>query len=85
MRERLVDNPLVLIIATRESHGNIPPLLRLLVQMIHPIRRDSNTDNLIESSSGVASHHGLKLSVETTQKAVLPISINTNMLLGILR
>ena len=70
---RLIHNSLALIIATRESHGHILPLLWLLVQSICLLRRDSNTDNLIESSSGAASHHGPKLSVETTQKAALPI------------
>ena len=76
----LTHNPLVLIIATRESHMHMLPFICLLVQMILFFKRNSHTDNLMIACISKTSQHSLKFSAETMNKLLLLMGICTNML-----
>ena len=85
MMDRLINNLLMLAIATRGSHGYVLPLLSLFVLTVLLLSGNSNTDNLIITGSGTSSQHSLKLSIETTHKIMLLLNISTDILGGILR
>ena len=67
------------IIATRESHVHMLPLLHLLVQTILLFIGDSNINGLMITSSGTSGQHLLNLGVKTPYEPLLFLMISTKM------
>ena len=80
----LIHKPLVLVIATRESHVHMLPFLSLLVETILFFKRNSHTDNLMIACISKTSQHSLKFSAETMNNLLILMGICTNMLQSIL-
>ena len=85
MMDRLINNLLMLAIATRGSHGYVLPLLSLFVLTVLLLSGNSKTNSLIITGRGTSSHHSLKLSIDTMHKILLLLDISIDILGGILR